>query len=55
MQRDETAQPDVFATPDPPKERGNQLTDYVNSIESTEHRRLREYAFYLLVVKNGEG
>ena len=49
------AQPNVFATPDPPKQVGTVLTDWARSTETTEHRRLREFMLYLMVVKNGEG
>ena len=49
------AEPDVFATPDPPKQVGKQFTDWALSIETTEHRRKREFYFFLMVLMNGEG
>lgn len=51
----ELIQPDVFATPDPAKQIAGRLTDWARSTETTEHRRLREFAFYLMVLKLGEG
>jgi hypothetical protein len=46
---------EVFNTPDPLKQVGNKPTDWARSKETAEHRRLREYALYLLVVTKGEG
>jgi hypothetical protein len=52
---DEREQPEVFNTPDPIRQIGTVETDWARSTETTEHRRLREFYLYRMVLLNGEG